>query len=313
MVYQKILFLPVILFGMSLCSCKQKAKNPHQYVIDSKLIESIENIKNLNNHDLYYMDYLSDYKLDKLMQEDLGGSLTGLIYFINHELLNGELPFSSFKESEFACSAFAVKDNDGNRLYARNYDNKSDLSPFVVKTSPKNGYKSINLIDTSFVGLKKGYIDDKKTDLSILAAAPYLVMDGMNEKGLAMSILVVPTPITYQHDDNKLSLITTAAVRFILDTCQNIDEAKLALATFNMHSPIIFNSTYHFLISDASGKSIVLEYIKKDATSEVCTEISFVDDVAVTNYHLTPSMQEEDPWGLDRYNIIKKFIVCNSC
>ena len=45
----------------------------------------------------------------------------------------------------------------------------------------------------------------------------------------------------------------------MLDKAKNVDEALALLSSYDMHSSA--NSCYHFQICDASGKSVVVEYV----------------------------------------------------
>ena len=63
------------------------------------------------------------------------------------------------------------------------------MTAVMVRTAPKDGYRSIGMADAGWVGYDIGSLSDGKSDLSAAVAMPYLIMDGMNEKGLAVSVL----------------------------------------------------------------------------------------------------------------------------
>ena len=60
----------------------------------------------------------------------------------------------------------------------------------------------------------------------------------------------------------KLDITTTTAIRMMLDKAKNVDEALELLSSYHMHSSA--NSCYHFQICDASGKSVVVEYVDNE-------------------------------------------------
>ena len=79
-----------------------------------------------------------------------------------------------------------------------------------------------------WIGYTAGTLNDGTTDLSMAAFFPYLLMDGMNEKGLAMSVLKLRGDPTLQ-DTGKNKISTTVALRLVLDRAATVDEALALL------------------------------------------------------------------------------------
>ena len=75
----------------------------------------------------------------------------------------------------------------------------------------------------------------------------------------------------------KPDLTTTSALRLLLDKAATVDEAVSMLAQYNMHSSI--GNSHHLAIADASGKSVVVEYVNNEM---VVTETE-----TVTNHYLS--------------------------
>lgn len=67
-----------------------------------------------------------------------------------------------------------------------------------------------------------------------------------------------------------------ASIGIVLDKCANIDEALELLESFDMVSPKSY--TYHFFLTDKSGRSIVVEWCDG--------ELYVVEDIAATNIML---------------------------
>lgn len=109
---------------------------------------------------------------------------------------------------------------------------------------------------------------------------PYLIMDGMNEKGLAVSVLKLDGKPTHQRT-GKPQITTTAALRLMLDKAANVDEALALLEKYDMNSSME-TANFHFLLSDADGKNVVLEYTIDDMT--------VIDTNYVANHYLAPKM-----------------------
>ena len=120
--------------------------------------------------------------------------------------------------------------------------------------------------------------------------------DGMNEKGLAVGVLLIDTKPTNQNT-KKVDITTTTAIRMMLDKAKNVDEALELLSSYDMHSSA--NSCYHFQICDASGKSVVVEYVDNEM------KVVYPDKnyQCATNFLLTQPDAEFN-FGQDRYQII---------
>ena len=118
----------------------------------------------------------------------------------------------------------------------------------------------------------------------------------MNEKGLAVGVLLIDTKPTNQNT-KKVDITTTTAIRMMLDKAKNVDEALELLSSYDMHSSA--NSCYHFQICDASGKSVVVEYVDNEM------KVVYPDKnyQCATNFLLTQPDAEFN-FGQDRYQII---------
>ena len=66
---------------------------------------------------------------------------------------------------------------------------------------------------------------------------------------------------THQRSD-KPDLTTTTAIRLLLDRAADVDEAVALLGQYDMNSSI--GSAHHLSIADASGRSVVVEYVNGD-------------------------------------------------
>ena len=190
------------------------------------------------------------------------------------------------------CSAFITENEKGEMITCRNYDfphkdaegNPTGLN-VLVKCSPKGKYESIGIADIglfSVVGLPyyAGSLDSGNTSTIPLMYAPYLCMDGMNEKGVSVSILALDlkdgeTPM-HQTAEGKQSLMVNALLRQILDNCASLEEA-VELAK-NTNIVCTFGSDYHLFVTDAQGNSAVFEWRYNELTIS-CTN-------AVTNFYV---------------------------
>ncbi len=237
------------------------AKNPAAYVNDKAQKASIASIRDIDHGRFYTMDYTADYKLDELLKADVG-TVDSMLAFAGRELLGGNMPAKGVIDA--GCSAFAGRTEAGRVIYGRNFDYKMKMTAVLVRTAPKNGYRSIGMADAGWIGYDIGSLSDKKTDISAAVALPYLVMDGVNEKGFAVSVLKLDGRPTRQNT-GKQKLTTTAALRLMLDKAASVEEALKLLENYDMQSSMD-NANFHFLLSDISGKNVVLEYTIDDMT-----------------------------------------------
>ena len=107
---------------------------------------------------------------------------------------------------------FLVRKKDSDEyFFGRNYDlvhqkfnidkgweNSTGLCLVIRSTNPKAKYKSLGVVDGYWFDYKHGHffegtLDDGKTDITPFALAPLLLMDGINEAGVAASIMHIAT------------------------------------------------------------------------------------------------------------------------
>lgn len=203
---------------------------------------------------VYYIDCYSDYKIDEYLSSDISevGQLdVWMTDSLTHGVPTGDLP-------DTGCSSFAITDSSGNHLFGRNYDMRSGDS-LIIRTYPQTGYSSIGIVDLSHVNLGKGgsYDIHDEDGKNLLLAAPWCICDGINEKGLGVSLLELDKKHTVM-DTEKGDLLIYTALRVILDRCGTIDEAVELLNSYDMYSPR--PNTYHIFITDISGRSVAVEW-----------------------------------------------------
>ncbi|MBN1969342.1 MAG: linear amide C-N hydrolase [Candidatus Delongbacteria bacterium] len=179
------------------------------------------------------------------------------------QTINSYFTGKNFDYLNFNCSTFSGFGNLDNIFYGRNFDNYPPCDLLVGKYNPPGKYSSIASTRISDVGLNYGtnYANLAYYQKTKLLASPFFAADGFNECGLTTALSWIP-PVTIQVDPNKESIFITLLVRRILDGASNIQEALEIANSYN-----VFDSgncdqiQHHLLITDASGNSIVIEYI----------------------------------------------------
>ena len=204
-----------------------------------------------------------------------------------------------------ACSTFVAQTPEGGRLFGRNLDNQeTDLA--VVKTAPKDGYRSVSVVNLSFLGYSKAHTPAKLKDRVVAMGAPYFPLDGINEKGLAVGVLQLQADATNQNTE-KADVDTTLAIRILLDRAANVEEAVALLRQYDMHASA--GGCYHFQIADATGRRVVVEYIG----NEMVVLEKQNGFLAATNFYLSDVPFDYEPQGMDRYDGMKETLTEKGC
>ena len=307
-------------------ACNNKVtptSNPARLINDPAKLEMIHSLVDLegNKGRLYEMTYTVDYKLDEALNAGIVGT-NSLVQFVMMNLMDEQSTKASALSYNAGCSAFACPDSgSGDYLMGRNFDfNHRDekgervmIPAIVVHTAPVGGKKSVSFVDGQFVKYKSGFYTDGNTDLSMLMALPYLLLDGINEDGFAISVLKLDGNPTRQHFADRKNIFTTVAMRMLLDRASTVVEAEEMLKQYNMcmdDAP----ASYHFFMADATGDYAIVEYTFKEG-EEYPTEMEVLkgDDVwrYVTNFYASPSMVDSpngsviSTHGKARYDTLK--------
>lgn len=237
----------------------------------------------------YTMEYTGDYFLDTLLKQGTEDS-ADLGDFISRAHLQG-LPFPR-EMIRLACSAFAAQNPAGDYIYGRNMD-FSLTQNMLVRTAPAHGYASLSMVNLGTMGYW-GDLPDSAVGRLFALAAPYLPLDGINEKGLSMAVLLQTGAQAVCQDTGKLPVTTTLAIRMVLDRAATVEEAIGLLKDHDMRG--MASANYHFLIADARGGRAVVEYVNN--TLRVIYPQGFGQ--AVTNFYLSPDADEPYYDGKDR-------------
>ena len=289
-----IILTILLLLSGSLTELLQ-AGNPAWCLKDRRQARTLETLSDLGEGKLYRMDYKADYRLKDFVEAGLNAkeAVQGAVA----ELL---MDFSSMPASipalKPACSAFQAVTPEGDVLYGRNFDyDFDDGASVLIRTCPKRGYRSMGLVSMNHVGLTGAQLSDGETDLSMLVAAPYAMMDGVNEKGFAVSVLALTGGgCACQYEEGKPDIMTTVLMRLLLDRAATVEEALELCKGFNFFAdgqqkyvPSADKTNYHFLLSDAGGRSVVLEYVKEGGLKGKGPWVMQVVDARfVTNFYL---------------------------
>lgn len=174
-------------------------------------------------------------------------------YGFGEYLATGETPLVGYIHVP-GCTVFTAM-GGGETLMGRNFDFPSNPA-LLLYTDPPDGYASVSMVDLGYFGYSLGNLP-QEGDLDSLLAAPYLPFDGMNEKGLAVGMAAIPEAVA-PTAEGKTTIGEIQVIRMLLDYAGDVDEALTLLEEYNveMTTPPI-----HYMITDGSGESVVVEYI----------------------------------------------------
>lgn len=226
---------------------------------------------------LWSMEYKGDYGFDEFLTQ--GGAASDaemaeyIVSFLSHGFWNSD---TSDVGGSFGCSTLSVKSPEGTALFGRNFD-WDECKAMVIHTVPKDGYESISTTCLDFLGFGEDWgPDGSMGDKFMAPAAVYVPLDGMNEKGLCVADLMVNDGEVVHQDTDRPDLTITSALRLLLDKAATVDEALELLEQYDMNFSI--GAAHHFSIADATGKSVVVEYLEGEMV------VSETD--VVTNHYL---------------------------
>lgn len=223
-----------------------------EYTGRFQTIRTIEKVTDYEDYNLYSMDVKYDYDLDRVIEYGITDDQS-LVDAIVEEAIP-ILPVQ-IDVPDFGCSAFTLQEADGDILMGRNYDFRRDTSAMLVYCEPEDGYKSVGFaaLDNISANTPKETMKKKLATLT----APFICLDGMNEKGVSIAVLTLDSEPVHQNT-GKPVIGTTLAIRLILDRAASTAEAVELLQQYDMFASS--GRDYHFYITDSTGDGRVIEY-----------------------------------------------------
>ena len=242
---------------------------------------------------LYYMEYKGDDGFDGLMAKGGFATADQLASYAIEFLSKGHYkPEVKTEKAQYGCSALTASTPAGGILMGRNFDYPSAVG-LILHTIPDRGYESITTFNVDFYGFGQDYKPEGLKNQLMALTGLFVALDGINEKGLAVADLIAGDSVETHQRTNKPDLTTTGAIRYMLNNAANVGEALELLNGIDMHSDI--GSAHHYAISDASGRSVVVEYVDN--------QMVVTESPAVTNHYLCEAKRNVGlTEGDDRYD-----------
>ena len=271
--------------------------------------------------DVYMMEVNGGFYLDEFVEQGGVKSDSELIDFVTSKITKGLIKME-LSESEIACSSFTAQTEDGDNVFARNYDFSKTNTCIVFTEKNKGRHATVSTVDLQFLD-----IDVNDGNLSLMEkitclAAPYAPLDGMNDVGVSCGIYMTyqgaETVATNQNTD-KPDFTSTTLLRLILDYADNVEEAVEIAQKYDLHDSA--KTSYHYMVADATGKSAILEWVAgtdsidndgskrelvvtyNDNDSHIGENEANSNYQWITNFIIQPEYYEndEDMKGRDRY------------
>lgn len=276
---------------------------------------------------VYSMNVQGGFYLDDFVAQGGVSNDTELIQFITDHITHGVVDLNMTAPT-IGCSSFTATAENGDALFGRNYDFSKTNTMLVFTDATEGRHATISTTDLQFLGID---VDKDLTGLMnkvICLAAPYTPLDGINDAGVSCGIYMTyqggDKTVATDQDTDKPDFTSTTLLRLILDYADNVEEAVEIASSYDLHDSA--NTSYHYMVADASGKSAILEWTNDAATdatdndgSQRTLKVVYNDqdsDIgeregacnfqAVTNFVLQPGYYEgvaaEEKKGADRYD-----------
>ncbi len=173
------------------------------------------------------------------------------------------LLLSGIVQSAQACTGIRLIAQDGTVVHARTLEFAIDLQSDVIMIP--RGYARTGTTPDGKEGLKW---KAKYASVGANGVALPIIVDGLNEKGLAVGLFYFPTSagyMPYSAADAGKTIAPWELGSWILENFASVEEVKANIGNIVVPAVVYegwgFAPPVHAIVHDASGKSIVIEYV----------------------------------------------------
>ncbi|MCQ2590415.1 MAG: carcinine hydrolase/isopenicillin-N N-acyltransferase family protein, partial [Treponema sp.] len=210
---------------------------------------------------VYTMHVKGNYYFDKFIEQGGVSNDKELLSFITANITKGLIKMQ-MKESNIGCSSFTAQTKDGKKLFGRNYDFAKTNTCIVFTDRTKKKHATISTVDLQFLGMDTNKNVEGLVNKITCLAAPYAPLDGINDAGVSCGIYMTyqgEKTVATNQNTSKPDFTSTTMLRMILDYADNVEEAVEIAQSYDLHDSA--NTSYHYMVADASGKSAILEWV----------------------------------------------------
>lgn len=162
--------------------------------------------------------------------------------------------------NEFGCSSFTWETEDGKHLMGRTYDQFGNLDGNRIILVPEKSRLRLGIDPSSpyDTETRLGF-----AGMAVLGLDTPVMVDGINEAGLMGALLNFPKYADYkaQKDGWELLVHPGFFVTHLLGACGSVEEVVQESKRIRLSEETIFGQrmSVHYLFSDASGETVVIE------------------------------------------------------
>jgi choloylglycine hydrolase len=173
------------------------------------------------------------------------------------------LLFGGAVQSALACTGIRLTAADGTVVHARTLEFGIDLQSNVIMIP--RGYARVGTTPDGKEGLKW---KTKYASLGANGVGLPFIFDGLNEKGLAVGTFYFPTSagyMPYTATDARKTVAPWEVGSWILENFASVSDVRENIGKIVVPEVIFkawgFAPPVHYVVQDASGKGIVIEYV----------------------------------------------------
>lgn len=249
---------------------------------------------------LYVMNYRARYNLDDMLERNVH-SYADLVSYAVSKLLKirkVRLPLPNLGEpnAHVNCTSFQAKKAEGDGYwFGRNYDYYENPT-MVTISHPRKGYASIAVTDMNFMGYSPHHLPVQFIQRLNTLCGIYAPLDGINEKGLCVSVLALPHRFASQEDLHEHKVGTSTILRLMLDRCATVKEALALLDKVDVCHDNRVTIGFHYMVADAAGDCAVFAFDPEDNWKPMVVRKPHVrEHMQVTNHVLAPKYYTGQP------------------
>jgi len=232
--------------------------------------KTIKSLRKINDFPFYYGKYYGNYKLDDFISGTIKSPKDIVPFFESlfaEQGIKTKLKFPNQQDIGIGCSAFFNNQNRDKAIIGKNFDWKQDPL-LLLKTTPAHGYSSLSMVNLNFCDFfNLGSLEHK------LLLSPYVPLDGMNEKGLVVSMLSVDYGASYPIVPEQTTVGDFNIIRIILDTCSTLDEAISIFCKYNIKQT--GSLPLHYIIANTT-ESCIIEFFEDKIHIKRDSQINFL-------------------------------------
>jgi len=217
--------------------CAQGVPSPPRPAMTTTRNRTLDSIRRIAPYNTWVMTYDGDYESERLR--------------------SGNRSWTE-RLGPITCASFSARSTNGDALFGYNQDSDRLQSSLIIFADSSTGFASVSIVRGDFCHIDE-YIANPNNyacQERVLESVNY-PFDGMNEYGVTMSPMYVQgEPVA---TPGLPAIHGLTMIRRVLDHARNLNEAIALIRRYNN----TYAREIHYLVSDAYGRSAVVEYFDR--------------------------------------------------